>query len=495
MQLNKTEFKNYKNISIYGAGNWATRIYYYFQANKIQIKRFIVTELSENIKFLNGIPVVQFDKIKGDLQKDYVIIAMERDTAGDVKKILDTYEIKNEVINTSELSELINDFFWNEYKDVKIQSERIFVDCYEGDGYKCNCKYLINKLTEQRKDLDIVWNINQKNELSIFPEMIRTVRRYSQEYYKELYSSAVVIANDDMVSGIKKRKEQFFVNTWHGSGPFKRVNGGLALDDNERRYIRDTYARVDLFVSGSSDNTKMFRESFFYNGEILEAGNPRNDILLNDVIDKDNIRKKIGIDKNRKVLLYAPTFRDKGKISFEKYDLDMDKIIKALNKKFNESFVLLYRFHHRLYKFERCKEFYKQGINVTLYDDVQEILSITDVLISDYSSIIWDFSLMKKPIFLYQNDLDEYCNDRGFYCPVSEWPYINGQSTEELVDRIINFDEKKYQTNLKIFFDKYKSFDFGNAAEQVSERVLNHIQCGAHIDSDIFCQHGRKTLH
>lgn len=469
---------NYKKISIYGAGLWATRLYYYLLDNNLddRIQCFVVTSAKGNKESLSGVPVCDYASVKNNLIDTHVMIAMSRTVADEIRTILETDGIENEIVDTKSLDSEIKDFYWEKYKGLNIQTNKIFVDCYQGAGYKCNCKYLIEKIWSKKKNIDIVWDVNQQNENSKFPDFIRVVKRFSPEYYQELYSAKVIIANDDMVSNIKKKEYQLFVNTWHGTGPFKKVNAALYPNDEEKkRILKDRYNRVDLFISNSSDNTQMFRDSFLYDGEIYEAGSPRNDVLINDNLDKKTIMNSLGIDANSKILLYAPTFRDNVATSFEHYDLDIFKILDALSNRFGGKFVLLYRFHHQLYKFERCKNFYKDGINVTLYEDVQELLAITDVLITDYSSIMWDFSLMRRPVFLYQNDEKEYMNDRGFYCPVSQWPYIIAHSSEELCNKIRNFDDEDYLESLERFFSTYKSYDDGNAAEKVSQYIINYI--------------------
>ena len=207
------------------------------------------------------------------------------------------------------------------------------------------------------------------------------------------------------------------------------------------------------------------------------------DCLLN----KNNFRDKIcgyyKIDPKSKIVLYAPTFRkssigDEGSpvTSFEKYDIKWEMIRESLEKRFGGSFVLLYRFHHMLYRFAESRMAYPDAINVTLYPDVQELLGAADVLITDYSSIMWDFSLQRKPVFLYQNDVDEYIRDRGFYSDIEEWPYIKARTSEELSEKILGFDNDKYVTELNQFLEKYGTFDDGHACERTIEHISRMLE-------------------
>ena len=137
---------------------------------------------------------------------------------------------------------------------------------------------------------------------------------------------------------------------------------------------------------------------------------------------------------------------------------------------------MLYRFHHYLYALGMPQNYYADAIDVTYYPDIQELLVAADVVITDYSSLMWDFSLQRRPVFLYQNDEKDYENDRGFYSPVSEWPYPKAHTQDELVDTIMHFDNDEYINKLNAFFEKYGSCDDGHAAERVVKRIMNEIQ-------------------
>ena len=234
---------------------------------------------------------------------------------------------------------------------------------------------------------------------------------------------------------------------------------------------------IDLFLSSSSANSSMYKNSFYSHGEILECGSPRNDLMFNsDRVDKDKIRHSIGVDdRTVKIVLYAPTFRRTIEDSVKVYDLDADRVVKELRKKFGGSFVMLVRFHPNLCGNTQLNILYSDCIQVTDYVDVQELLLVADVLITDYSSILWDFSLQKKPVFLYQNDEQEYLDDRGFYSPLCEWPYPRAHNLENLYRKIAEFEEEEYISDLERFFQKWTSFDDGHASARAVERIMDVI--------------------
>lgn len=471
-----------KPILIYGAGKYAaiSLTYLQTQGNADRVKGCIVSQSDDAKRFLFGFPVKSVDEIE-ILQEYTIIIAVAKKNSEAIyQKLMKQsvslcYQITDELIE--DMAKTIASFF----SSYPIDGHKVFIDCFEGLGYRCNCKYLAEAL--KKYDYEIVWNLSDRA-VDDIPEWITKVKRYSFEYFREVYTSKIYITNDGVEPKIHKRENQIFICSWHGAGPFKKTNIDLCPMNAElKKYFEEMYRNIDIFVSPSKFNTQVIRRAFGYEGEILECGSPRMDCLLN----KNNFRDKIcgyyKIDPKSKIVLYAPTFRkssigDEGSsvTSFEKYDIKWEMIRESLEKRFGGSFVLLYRFHHMLYRFAESRMAYPDAINVTLYPDVQELLGAADVLITDYSSIMWDFSLQRKPVFLYQNDVDEYIRDRGFYSDIEEWPYIKARTSEELSEKILGFDNDKYVAELNQFLEKYGTFDDGHACERTIEHISRMLE-------------------
>lgn len=471
-----------KPILIYGAGKYAAIFLTYLktQRNADRVKGCIVSQSDDAQGFLFGFPVKSVDAIE-ILQEYTIIVAVAKKNSEAIyQKLMKQsatlcYQITDELIEN--IGKTIASFF----SAYPIDEHKVFIDCFEGLGYRCNCKYLAEEF--KKYDYEVVWNLSDKA-VDDIPEWITKVKRYSFEYFREVYTSKIYITNDGVEPKIHKRENQIFICSWHGAGPFKKTNIDLCPMNAElKKYFEEMYRNIDIFVSPSKFNTQVIRRAFGYEGEILECGSPRMDCLLN----KNNFRDKIcgyyKIDPKSKIVLYAPTFRkssigDEGSpvTSFEKYDIKWEMIRESLEKRFGGSFVLLYRFHHMLYRFAESRMAYPDAINVTLYPDVQELLGAADVLITDYSSIMWDFSLQRKPVFLYQNDVDEYIRDRGFYSDIEEWPYIKARTSEELSEKILGFDNDKYVTELNQFLEKYGTFDDGHACERTIEHISRMLE-------------------
>ncbi|MBM7618271.1 CDP-glycerol glycerophosphotransferase [Bacillus tianshenii] len=230
--------------------------------------------------------------------------------------------------------------------------------------------------------------------------------------------------------------------------------------------------KCDLVLSGCKYSTSIFKRAFWYEGEIFEHGTPRNDMLINNynVNYRSRILNGLKIAKKSKVILYAPTFR-KGN-NLEIYKLEFSKILSQIKNKYGGEWVFLVKLHPHLSSKSKDLVYGKDVIDVTAYDDIQELLSISDVLITDYSSLMFDFALTKRPCFLYVPDLDEYmANDRNLYFDIQDLPFNHATDMDQLLLLIQQFNNKKYEQKLKEFSSHIGTYENGKAAEKLVKHI------------------------
>ena len=354
-----------------------------------------------------------------------------------------------------------------------IRNNKIFLYSYYGSQYGCSPKYISEYIVKNYPDkYDVVWafnNIESKKDI----EGIRKVKTMSLKYFYELCTSKVVITNFRTTEMFKKRKNQYYIQTWHSSLRLKQIEKD-AEDTLPKHYIEMAKVdskKLDLLMSGCKFSTDIFKQAFWYDGEIFEFGTPRNDILFrNDMDLRNKIKEKLKIDKRKRIILYAPTFRKNNNLDV--YNIDYSKIINKLKEKFEGDWIFLVKLHPHLISKSNELVYGENVLDVTKYDDIQELLSISDVLISDYSSLMFDFGLTKRPCFLYVPDLDEYIeNDRGLYFAINELPFISVKNNDELASEIANFDSDKYDKDLKSFSSKIGSFEIGKCSEELERKI------------------------
>lgn len=463
-----------EDVVIYGAGKYGRLVYkqFWLDGRADHIKFFVVTDLECNPTEVYGIPVISVNDYISKRSNVKIIVAVKQ--AQTIEDLLNEKQLYNCVKVTSDVAKKIQKNWDNYLLSIPVKRNQLLLKSFVGRGYECNGKYIAEKIIRDKLNIQLFWE-TIPNRTYALPEEIIPIENDTIEYEIVLATSGVIVDNNNAAPSTKS-KQQYFINTWHGTGPFKKVYASIASQKGNNEWMKTlkaAYNRVDLFISNSRDNTEMFRESFLYDGEILESGNPRNDILFQHSDIAVKVRRNLKIDEHQKIVLYAPTFRENEETTFLKYDLDMNSVLEMLNRRFGTEFILLYRFHHRLRFYQKCENFYPQGIDVTMYSDVMELVVAADVLITDYSSIMWDFSLQRRPVFLYHNDETEYVNERDFYWPVSRWPYMKAHSSEEMCQQILEFDEEKYLRDLEQFFKDDPSYDDGHATERVVERIMD----------------------
>lgn len=362
------------------------------------------------------------------------------------------------------------------FRIIPINNKKIVFCCYMGKGYGDNLKPICDELLNMKNsDLDIVWVLNKSNYNKTMPKGIRKVKYKSLKYLYELSTSKIWVDNSRKEFVPFKRKKQYYIQTWHAGLSLKKVEKDAELvlpGFYIRRAICDS-KNADLFVSNSLWETKLYKKSFWYSGEILEEGIPRNDILINSknhMKIKEEIYKKFNINSNKKVLLYAPTFRSD--FSLKAYDLDFNEFLNYLNKTTKEDWILLLKLHPNISEKSFELNIPKNSIDVSNYGDLYELMISSDMLITDYSSLMFDYGYLNKPLFLYSSDVTDYLNDRGFYFDYYKLPFPVATNIKELISICNEYDKNNYMNRLKTFYNKIRLKESGSSAKKIANIII-----------------------
>ncbi len=348
---------------------------------------------------------------------------------------------------------------------------------FQGD-YTCNPKYIAEEMIRGNSDYRLVWDVKTAIPRSDYPIELQFVRHNSYEFYKELAASKVVIENTNIVERLRayKKKDQYLLQTWHGSLGIKRLDGDVVMGYSWKRLSKKCQRSVDLLLSNSDFETDVFRTAYWKDVPSVMVGHARNDIFfLNDEEKIAKIRKKVArfldIDVNRQIFLYAPTHRDDVDESYD--SLDYPLIKKALEERFGGKWQIVIRLHNRLKKESMMwlRDLPSYVSNATLYEDMQELLLCTDVGVTDYSSWIFDYVLSRKPGFIVENGLEDFKESRGFYYPIETTPFPIAKDSVELAERIRAFDESKYLADVDRFLAERGCMEDGKASERIVEKI------------------------
>ena len=366
-----------------------------------------------------------------------------------------------------------------------IKKNKVLACVSAGSRYDDNQKYIMEELHKLIPDLDIVWVKNPKFEYEL-PEWTRPVKWQSWRCVYEYVTAKIWNSNVIVPDYFVKRKGQLYVETWHGGLGIKKVDGDVigeyAAEINKKRLLRNVSEMADVFISNSDHLSIIYRRAFKFHGPIWKCGYPKNDILVrNDPEDGERTRKELGIPKTHKVLFYAPTWR----LRFEKeqhvdmkvYDLDMLRLKQALTERFGGEWTMLIRFHPKLRHYAKgCLEAQPEVMDVTDYPDMQRLLMATDVMISDYSSCIFDAALRRIPCFTYATDFSHYkYEERGVYYEMEELPFPYAKNNDEMEQNVKAFDMEEYLKKWDAFAVRMGLNETGHAAKDIAQKMADFL--------------------
>ena len=372
-----------------------------------------------------------------------------------------------------------SNIFEKKYAKLPINKNKIVFSNFYGNGYACNPKYIAEEILKRKLPYELVWLVKDLQNNSI-PERIKKVHvKYA---LRELATAKTIISNVRLNPYIKKgfhiKHKQHIIQVWHGSLGIKRIANAVSANHTEGNVfqffaVKDSLM-TSLCVSNSTFETNVFKNDFWYDGEIAMLGHPRNDIFFYDDDRKAEIKNKVfeslNIDSDCKVVLYVPSFRDDRRLTC--YNLNTDKLIDALEDKFGGKWIVAIRMHPHIQKFSNL--LFKMGervIDATFYPDIQELLISADAAITDYSSCIFDFLFTKRPGFIFATDIDTFDQERGFYYPLSETPFPVATNNDEICNNIQNFELEPYQQKVDEFIKGKGCIDDGHASERVVDSI------------------------
>jgi len=369
---------------------------------------------------------------------------------------------------------------------VPIQKNKIVFSQFGGKGYGCNPKAICDELLKRKENYDLVWIIgkSQTSEKAKIPNGVRTVSGDDAIY--ELLTAKVWINNIHfnvlIDRGLVKRKGTIYLNTFHGGITLKNegrdkasYNENRALGLKEQMYQKDSEF-VDYITSGCEMEEHVLKEFFYGHGEILRLGDARTDILINGSREAEaKVRNHYKIPEGTKIAIFAPTFRSDMKLNW--YDMNYNAVINTLEEVYGCPWVMLIRLHPRLAgKAKKIVPPESKFINASDYVDMQELEVASDLMISDYSSVLTDFMLTRRPAFMYVPDLENYIKSRGLYFKMEELPFSYAQNSEDLITCIKEFNLETYVKKANQFIKKIGYIDDGKSSERVVDFLLDKMR-------------------
>lgn len=382
-----------------------------------------------------------------------------------------------------------------------IKSNRISICTFEGKGgFGCNPKYIVEEIHRRYPDCEIVWFVNDINK--IFPNYIKKVKNNLRNRAYWLSTSKIWIDNYRKPYGTIKRKGQYYINTWHGATGFKSIGLWRGKAFSEMAYLvsKNDSDMIDLIPVDSEWCKQYYPKGLVYDGEFLKSGTARCDIMYGTrEVVRNDFRKNHNLPKTMKLVMFAPTFREKnidGKrvVFSELWTIDFKRMLNSFEKRFGGEWMLCLRAHPQIAECIdkiREPELKDRIINLSNEPDMYEILAAMDALITDYSSVAMDAGIAELPVFIYADDIDVYIKDRGSLTwnmeqrksgtihnnsectPEIELilPFSIAENNDELEENIIQFEQQSYLRKIHNFCNAIGLVFDGKASERIVDKI------------------------
>ncbi|MFE9097685.1 CDP-glycerol glycerophosphotransferase family protein [Streptomyces sp. NPDC007264] len=355
--------------------------------------------------------------------------------------------------------------------------EQVFYLSYNGKQFSDSPRAMYEELVGRGADLRHLWAVRDGQ--VILPDNVERIRMWGREWYEALASSRYIVTNGHLPDWIERRTGQVIVQTWHGT-MLKKIGHDIDTLHFDRRYQEKLALEAkqwSLLVSSNRFSTPILERAFSYDGEILEAGYPRNDYLYSPEKDQiaERVRRRLGLPDGKKVVLYAPTWRDDQSHSAGQYLFDLRIDLEDAQQRLGDDHVLLIRRHSNVVD---AVPGAGNGFvwDASEYPDIADLYVAADIMITDYSSVMFDYAHLRRPMLFFTYDLEHYRDTlRGFYFDFekdSPGPLLF--TSKELVDAIRDIDQvsAEYQERFDRFHHLFCDLDDGHASARVVDRML-----------------------
>ena len=344
-------------------------------------------------------------------------------------------------------------------------AEQFYFEAFGGSAATCNPLGLDREVARRLPDVPRYWGVTDA--AVAVPEGAIPVVQGTEAWWRARQSSRYVITNEWLKRSFQHLPSQLVLQTWHGS-MLKRI--GLdrpTTDVLSRRNLLQEASKWDLLLSQNPHSTRIFASAYAWDREIWEEGYPRNDKLF--TADPAELRRSLGIPADKIVVLYAPTWRENRTEMVTFLDLQ------ALMSELGDDYLLLLRGHSRTKGFGA--DVHLPGVlDVTSYPNITDLFVVADAMVTDYSSVMFDYSVTGRPMIFFVPDMDDYRDSlRGVYFDLSEvapGPVLATQ--EEVVDaiRTIDADRVRFADRYREWQQRFNPHDDGHVAERIITRLL-----------------------
>ena len=474
-----------KKVFLFGAGAYTEKFFQHYKGEKFILDGVIDNSREKWGKQLDDVVLDSFRSGKGELSISGPEI-LEQYSPDQVAVLITSVKYYKEILQQLKGIGINNSFvlvimetnrrkaeFFEECCKERISDKKVVF--YSFGTYSDHGKYISEQLMKLRNDLDIVWIIIDLS--AEVPEWVRIVpvTNWKKVIY-EMATAKVWVFNIEVPEYIKKREGQIFVEAKHWAGVTLKkcyLDSSTISEAPSYNNWRRNGKMMDYMLTGSEFDTEFCRRAFEFENEAVQIGSPRSDAVFHGAENKVKVCKYYGIDVDKKLLLYAPTFRFCEGSCYQQraphIELDFEVLREALKERWGAEWRILLRLHPGVARESKNINTPEYVVDVSGYSDSQELAAAADVMISDYSSIMFEPAFVKNPVFLFAPDRESYIDkEYDLLMEYDSLPFTIAESNDELMRQIQNFRQSEYEEKLDKFMKKYGVCEDGHASERAA---------------------------
>ncbi|WP_240613517.1 CDP-glycerol glycerophosphotransferase family protein [Pueribacillus theae] len=360
----------------------------------------------------------------------------------------------------------------------------IVFESFLGKQFSDSPRAIYEYLKEHQLDYEMYWSADRRH-VNYFKNIdVKYARRFSLKWLILMSRAKYLVSNSRLPLWLPKPKDTIYLQTWHGT-PLKRLAAdmdevhmpGTNTERYKNNFLKEA-SKWDYLVSPNAYSSEIFRRAFCFEKTMIESGYPRNDFLINHNDKKTIVQLKEAchLPTDKKVILYAPTWRDNQFYKKGKYKFDLQLDLEKLKEELGEEYIIVLRLHYLVAENLDLTGYENFVFDLSHHEDIRELYLIADMLITDYSSVFFDYANLKRPMFFFVYDIEDYRDNlRGFYFDFEKQaPGPLVKTTEELINEIKNIDRNGFTPSetIEAFYKKFCYLEDGRASERVVKEVF-----------------------
>lgn len=358
----------------------------------------------------------------------------------------------------------------------------VMFESFLGKQYSDNPRAIYEYMKKNHPEYSLFWSVDKRYEQMFVDNNIPFVKRFSISWLFKMARARYWVSNSRLPLWIPKPAHTKYLQTWHGTPLKKLANDmddvhmpGTNTEKYKKNFLKEA-ANWDYLISPNAYSSEIFKSAFRFDRKMIESGYPRNDILFHPHKEKitEEIKEKLNLPKDKKIILYAPTWRDNEYYSKGKYKFNLALDLDKMHKELSEDFIILFRMHYLVSDQLNLDAYQGFAYDCSHHNDISELYLIADVLMTDYSSVFFDYANLRRPMLFFVYDIESYRDElRGFYFDFErEAPGPLLKTTDEIVVELKNIINDKSNHNYEEFYQKFCYLEEGKSTKRVVDTVF-----------------------